>query len=349
MSKFSTKFAGYCVTVFVTLGVTPASAFGDAYTQVRTPLQLSIAPPLQLPNDKCTVYGLSVGLLRVGIHTKVAHEVLGLDGEDVIGLQIAGFDTYSRELYGAQVSGVFSSNSKSLIGLQLSGLGNFADSMPFGLQFALVANYLKHEMGFGAQLAAVCNESQSGTGLQAALGWNQCTSGAGLQLAIANIAIKEFSGIQFGLFNWGESKSGRIEAAHEFKEGHILSYGRPTSSHAGVGDMSGLQLGLANKSSALQGIQFAFVWNDAKESTGLQMGALNTTDNMTGLQFGLLNLCSKATVGTQVGIFNQAEHVTGVQFGLFNRTETMTGIQIGLLNIIKENPVLLLPLVNAHF
>lgn len=349
MNRFAVRWAVYSASVVVMLGSDLALALGDAYPQVWTPLQLSLAPPMQLPNDGCIVCGLSAGLLRVGVHSKIPHEVLGKDGVDVIGVQIAGFDSYSKELYGAQVSGVFSSNSRCLIGLQLSGIGNFADSMPFGVQLGLVANYLKHDMGLGAQLAGVCNESQTGNGLQAALGWNQCATGAGLQLAMANNAISAFTGIQFGLFNWGESKSGRVEASHEFKEGHTLSYGRPTYSHLGVGDMCGLQVGLINKSSTLRGIQFGLIWSDAQDSMGLQAGALNTTDNITGVQFGLLNRCRKITTGTQIGFFNQAEHVTGLQLGLFNRTESMTGIQIGLLNIIRENSILLLPLINAHF
>ena len=292
MNKFKLKFAAYTMTSLVALSATPALALESFWT----PLQLSLTPPLQIPNDSCTVYGLSLGLLRVGIHTKVAKDVLGADGEDVVGFQIAGYDSYSRDLYGAQLSGFFSSNSKSLVGLQMSGMANFADSMPFGFQVAGLANYLKTDLGFGVQLAGVCNESQSETGLQAALGWNQCVSGVGLQMAIANTAVKDFTGVQFGLFNWGEGKSGRVEKRHEIVDGRIQSYGRPTSSHQGVGDMRGLQVGLVCKASDLYGIQCGLIWNDANDATGLQLGALNTAETMTGIQLGLLNVITENSV-----------------------------------------------------
>jgi len=127
---------------------------------------------MQIPNEPCAVYGVSLGLLRVGIHTKVAHEVLGEDGEDVVGLQIGGYDAYSRELYGVQVSGVFSSNSKSLAGFQVSGIGNFAQSIPCGFQVAGFFNYVKRDVGVALQAAGLCNECESGLVLQLAIGWN---------------------------------------------------------------------------------------------------------------------------------------------------------------------------------
>lgn len=345
MNKFKRKFAAYTMTSLVALSATPALALDSFWT----PLQLSLTPPLQIPNDSCTVYGLSLGILRVGVHTKVAKDVLGLDDEDVVGLQIAGYDSYSRELYGAQLSGFFSSNSKSLVGFQMSCIGNFADDIPFGFQLAGLANYLKNDLGFGLQLAGVCNECRSGTGLQAALGWNQCVSGVGLQMAIANTAINEFTGVQFGLFNWGEGQSGRVEKRHEVLEGRIQSYGRPANFHQGVRDMRGLQVGLANKSSDLYGVQCGLIWNDVNNISGLQFGALNTAEVVTGIQIGLLNSHPRIMTGVQWGIINRADHVTGVQLGIFNRAETMTGIQLGLLNVITENTVLLLPVINAHF
>ncbi|MCX7008928.1 MAG: hypothetical protein NTY53_17060 [Kiritimatiellaeota bacterium] len=339
------KFAVMLVACVLTASTTPALALEPFWT----PLQLSAWPPVQIPNDSCTVYGLSLGLFRVGIHAKVAHEVLGEDGEDVVGFQISGYDAYSRELYGAQFAGFFSSNSKSIVGLQASGLGNFADNMPFGGQLAGLANYLKHDLGCGFQLAGFCNECQAEVGVQAALGWNHCESGVGLQLAIANSAKNDFMGVQCGLFNWGAEKSGRVEATHEFKEGHILSYGRPSNVHQGVDDMRGVQFGLVSKASDLYGIQCGLVWNDAQDARGIQLGGLNTAAIMTGLQIGFLNLHPKSMTGVQLGLFNTAESMTGVQLGFFNRAESMTGIQIGLLNVIKENSVRLLPLINAHF
>jgi hypothetical protein len=319
----------------MTLGLAPAREVEPFNNQFWTPLQLSVWPPLQAPNTSCTVYGLSLGLFKVGIHAKVPHEVLGEDAEDVVGFQIGGYESCSRELYGAQVSGFFSSNSKNLVGLQASLIENLADTMPCGIQFAGFANYLKNDLGFGLQLAGLWNQCRSETGVQAAFGWNECDSGVGLQLALlANSAVKDFTGVQFGAFNWGEKKHGRIEHTHESKEGHLLSHGRPTVAHLGVTDMRGIQLGLVGKAETLTGIQVGLIWSDATDAAGLQVGAINSVTTMTGLQ---------------LGFFNTADAMTGVQLGFYNHADTMTGIQIGLINVIKENTLLLIPLVNAHF
>jgi hypothetical protein len=346
MNKFKLRFAACATASLVVLNATPALALESFWT----PLQLSLTPPVQLPNESCTVYGLSLGMLRVGIHTKLPKDALGLDHEDVVGLQLAGYDCYAKELYGAQAALFFASCSQRLIGLQMSGVGNFAHDMPLGVQLGGLANYLRSGMGVGGQLAGICNEYQTGAGVQAALGWNQCVSGTGLQLAVANTAISDFTGLQFGLFNWGEGRNGRVEKRHEIMDdGRVQSFGRPTSSHTGVGELLGVQAGLVNKAVELYGVQAGLLWNDAAMVRGLQVGALNTAEGVAGIQFGLLNSRPKAVTGVQVGLINRADHVTGVQVGFFNLAKSMTGIQLGLLNIIEENAVLLLPLVNAHF
>ena len=349
MSTFVRLTLGAALAVLCASSGAPARAIEPFNEQFWTPVQISIWPPVQIPNDSCTVYGLSLGLLRVGIHEKVVHDALGDDAEDVIGFQGALYDSYSRNLYGVQLSGCFSSCSKNLIGAQASLIGNMADRIPCGVQCAGLANYVKRDVGFGIQLAGFCNEAASLTGVQAALAWNQCESGAGLQFSLANAAYKEYSGIQLGLFNWGEAKHGRIERNRETKDGHILSQGRATSSHDGVGDLRGLQFGLVSKAVDFYGAQCGLAWNDARDGAGLQFGFLNTADTMVGVQAGLLNWHTQSMTGLQVGLFNRATSMTGLQLGLFNQASTMTGIQIGLLNVIKENTALLIPLVNAHF
>lgn len=345
MNKFKLKFAALVMIHLMALSVMPTLALESFWT----PLQLSLTPPVQLPNENCTVYGLSAGLLRVGIHTKLPKDVLGLDHEDIVGLQLAGYDGYVRELYGAQAAFFFTSSSKRLIGLQMSGIGNFADNIPFGFQVVGLANYVKSDLGLGGQLAGFCNECQTVNGVQAALAWNQCVSGVGLQMAIANTAIQDFTGAQFGLFNWGEGQSGRIEKNHEVLDGRIQSYGRPANFHQGVRDMHGLQAGLVNKASNLYGIQCGLIWNDANNASGLQFGALNTVETMTGLQIGLLNVHSDTMTGVQLGLFNRTRDMTGLQLGFFNWAETMVGIQLGLFNSIKKGFLPLSPFINANF
>jgi len=345
MKKFTYRCAAYALLALLSWSATPARALESLWT----PLQLSLTPPVQLPNESCTVYGLSAGLLRVGVHTKLPKDVLGLDHEDVVGLQLAGYDCYAKELIGVQAALFFASCSQRLIGLQMSGVGSFTHDLLFGVQMSGLANYVRSDMVAGGQLAGLCNECQTGSGFQAALGWNQCVSGAGLQLAAANTAISAFMGLQFGLFNWGEGTSGRVEKRHEIQDGRIQSFGRPTSSHAGVGELLGVQAGLVNKAVELYGAQAGLLWNDARMARGLQIGAVNTAEGVAGIQCGLLNSRPKSVTGLQVGLINRADHVTGVQVGFYNHTKSMTGIQLGLLNIIEENNVLLIPLINAHF
>lgn len=334
MNKYTVTLAGFALAGWITLGLAPARATEPFNDQSWTPLQLSVWPPFQAPNTSCTVYGLSLGLFKVGLHTKLQRDVLGEDAEDVIGFQIGGYEACSRELYGAQISGFFSSNSKNLVGLQASLIENFADTIPFGFQLAGFANYLKNDLGFGFQLAGLCNNCRSETGVQAAIGWNDCDSGVGLQFALANSAVKDFAGIQLGVFNWGEKKQGRVEHTRETKDGQLQSHGRPTIAHLGVADMRGVQLGLVSKAADLNGLQVGLIWSDATDAAGLQVGAINTATTMAGVQLGLIN---------RVGA------MSGVQLGLFNHADSMTGLQIGLINVIKENTLLLTPLVNAHF
>ena len=151
---------------------------------------------------------------------------------------------------------------------------------------------------------------------------------------MVNSTVQDFAGIQLGAINWGEKKHGRIEHTHESKDGQILSHGRPTLEHLGVADMRGVQLGLVSKAADLNGLQGGLIWSDATDAAGLQVGAINTATTMAGAQLGL---------------FNRAGAMTGVQLGLFNHADTMAGLQIGLINVIKENTLLLTPLVNAHF
>lgn len=265
------------MALLMTLGSMPAFATEPSSNDRSwAPLQVSLWPPLQVPNGNCTIYGVSMGLV-VGIHTNRNVS----EGEDVVGLQAGLFGAYARVLYGAQITGFYSSNSGGLVGFQGSGLINSADNIPFGVQMAGLINSTAHDLGLGLQVALVCND---------------CESGAGLQLAAINEADRYFTGVQIGLCNWGEGKSKWIENSHEMQNGHIQSHGHHSNSRQGVDDMRGLQLGLVNKASDMYGIQCGLLWNDAACVRGLQLGLFNSADTMAGLQIGLINIIHDNTV-----------------------------------------------------
>ena len=247
-----------------TLAPAPARAQEASDTEL-TPLQLSIYPPLELPNGNCTVYGLSLGIVLVGLHTIEEHEsYLGKGSDTVIGLQICGLLSFASEL----------------CGLQVSGFANNAMTMPCGLQVAGVLNYLGSDMGVGLQVAG---------------GWNRCASGAGLQVAILNEADKNFTGIQAGLFNFGGDLSDNVQVG-SFNPLVVISLINYVCISPGVEDMRGLQVGLVNKASDMYGIQCGLLWNRAKCARGLQLGLVNRAETLEGFQVGLVNLIKESPV-----------------------------------------------------
>jgi hypothetical protein len=262
-----------CVVVLIalamlflmTLGLAPARAQEVASDTVLTPIQFSIYPPVELPNENCHVYGLSLGVVLVGLHTIEEHSsYLGQGSDTVIGLQICGLLSFAREL----------------CGLQVSGFANNATTMPWGLQVAGVLNYIGGDMGVGLQVAG---------------GWNRCASGAGLQLAMLNEADKDFAGIQAGLLNFGGSLSENVQFGG-LNPLVIISAITYVCTAPGVEDMRGLQLGLVNKASDMYGIQCGLIWNHAKCARGLQLGLINTADSMAGFQVGLVNIIKESPV-----------------------------------------------------
>jgi len=262
-----------CVVVLIALimpslmtaGLAPARAQELAADKLWTAFQFSVYPPLELPNETCSVYGLSLGVVLVGLHTIEENEsYLGKGSDTIIGLQICGLMSFVRELRGFQVS----------------GFANNATTMPWGLQVAGVLNYIDRNMGVGLQVAG---------------GWNRCESGAGLQLAILNEADKDFAGIQAGLFNFGGNLSDNVQLGG-INPLIIISLVDYICVSPGVKDMHGLQVGLVNKASDMSGIQCGLLWNDAKCARGLQLGLINRADSMAGFQVGLVNIIKESSV-----------------------------------------------------
>jgi hypothetical protein len=265
MSRCVVALVAFVMPLLATLGSAPVRADDVPAGELYTPLHLSIYPPLELPNENCHVYGLSLGVVLVGLHTIEEHgRYLGEGSDTVIGLQICGLMTFAKELRG----------------LQVSSFANNARAMPWGLQVAGVLNYIGGDMGCGLQVAA---------------GWNRCESGAGLQLAVLNEADKEFAGLQAGLFNFGGNLSESVQfgGLNPLIVIILINY---VCSSPGVDDMRGLQVGLVNKASDMYGIQCGLLWNHAKCAGGLQLGLINTADSMAGFQVGLVNIIKESSV-----------------------------------------------------
>ena len=265
MNRGVVALSAFVMTLLATLGCAPIRAEEVSAGTLYTPLQLSIYPPVELPNETCHVYGLSLGVVLVGLHTIEEHgSYLGEGSDTVIGLQICGLLSFARELRG----------------LQVSGFANNAKAMPWGLQVAGVLNYVGGDIGCGLQVAG---------------GWNRCESGAGLQVAILNEADKEFAGIQAGLFNYGGHLSENVQfmGLNPLVIVSVISY---VCIAPGVDEMRGLQAGLVNKAADMYGIQCGLLWNHAKCARGLQLGLVNTADSMAGFQVGLVNIIKESSV-----------------------------------------------------
>ena len=265
MNRFGVVLVALVMLFLMPLGLVPARAQEVDSDTLSTPIQFSVYPPLELPTENCHVYGLSLGVILVGLHTIEEHEsYLGKGSDTVIGLQICGLMTFAKELRGVQAS----------------SFANNATTLPWGLQVAGILNYIDRDMGVGLQVAG---------------GWNRCESGAGLQLAMLNEADKNFAGIQAGLFNFGGNLSDNVQIG-DINPLILISLVNYVCVSRGVEDMRGLQLGLVNKASDMYGIQCGLLWNHAKCARGLQLGLINRAETMAGLQIGLVNIIRESAV-----------------------------------------------------
>ncbi len=165
----------------------------------------------------------------------------------------------------------------------------------------------------------------------------------GLRFSLPYSECEEACGLAFGFVNHVESSAFDIGvgAGNCVDDGSALQVGLMNSANLeiivlpflgqGPADAAACQLGLINLASD---------W-------GLQVGALNFSSG-SGLQLGAVNF--GGFDGVQAGLFyNDAYEARGLQIGLVNVARSLTGVQVGIVNVIKDGPVPLMPLVNAHF
>ncbi len=99
----------------------------------------------------------------------------------------------------------------------------------------------------------------------------------------------------------------------------------------------------------VRGVQIAPVYGQCNSKvSGVQIGLINKTSALAGVQLGPVHLADVAK-GMQLGIINTATSVKGLQIGVINVTGDMQGIQVGLVNIIKNSKLPFMIVANAKF
>lgn len=184
------------------------------------------------------------------------------------------------------------------------------------------------QIGVWGERAQLCSKDRAVRGLRLSLPYSECEEACGLALGAVNHAGSVALAVEAGAVNV-------------------------------VDDGNALQAGLMN-SANLQIIVLPYLGSGAADAAACQLGLLNLSSEWA-LQVGALNMCSGAGLqlgavnvgglaGVQAGLlYNDAHDARGLQVGLVNVAKTMSGVQIGVVNVIRESPVPLLPLVNAHF
>ena len=133
-----------------------------------------------------------------------------------------------------------------------------------------------------------------------------------------------------------------------------------------IHNVTGVSLGIGSNVDTLDGLQWDFIYNNARKVRGVKaagfyntadivygmQGSLVTVNNrdLKGLQSGLVNISQGEVTGVQWGLVNLAHgHVTGVQLGLVNYVNSIKGLQLGLLNIARNGYLPAMIFINGRF
>ncbi len=159
------------------------------------------------------------------------------------------------------------------------------------------------------------------------LGYGKNLDLLGVDVGVVN-ELRTLIGIQAGLVNFS---CGMIDDLH--KGGVIAGLQAALIANLALGDLFGIQIGLAN---------------DARNVYGCQIGGLinHSAENLYGLQVGLINLCNAYPffedfriqeptwniLGMQIGAINRARFIFFSQTGLvMSEADTVWGLQYGTL------------------
>lgn len=151
-----------------------------------TPLQLSLANPVQVAPDTWSVAGLRINLIW-GENFNLA----GIDAGLANGLN--GFGA------GLQAGGVWNFVAGDFHGIQFSGLVNYTAGSVFGLQAAGIANAAGRGDPLRGLQVSLLNYAGDLYGGQIGL-YNTSATSVGIQLGLVN-TTKELQGLQIGLIN----------------------------------------------------------------------------------------------------------------------------------------------------
>lgn len=184
------------LVALVLAAVTPSSARAEK-GETKSPISLSLFPPVQIVPEKGSVYGFRLNLYGVN------HNVSGLDiglvnrvENDFVGLQWLGFGWVKGNLQGAQWNYITNVTKGTMEGVQF-GIVDLAGKKSAGAQLGVVT-WAKTGLT-GAQLGVV-DYAETFTGLQFGL-VNVTDNLTGLQLGLVNVAKNGFLPV-FPLFNF---------------------------------------------------------------------------------------------------------------------------------------------------
>lgn len=180
------------------------------------------------------------------------------------------------DVYGIRINLAFGSN-QNVTGLDVGGVNVVARNQ------------------FGAQLGLI-NLSENSAGLCAGV-MNYTTRLGGGQLGLLNTAQDSMTGIQAaGLMNLSDHVKGVQVHCGILGNGAVTVAGAQFVLLAGYNltdNVNGLQLAMfgfnyANES--VNGVQFAMLYNYAKNVNGLQLSLVNACETLSGVQIGLVNI-----------------------------------------------------------
>ena len=200
----------------------------SAETHPMTPVVISLADPIQFPQDNYNVVGLRWDIFYGNNFT-----VTGLD----FGLVGRVNDSFTGLALDAAswVEG-------DAVGAQLSGLANIVKGNATGLQIGSVVNY-NHGVFTGAQ-AGLVNYDGTLAGLQlGGLNWDKGIC-YGLQVGAGNVSVNEVRGWSLGVMNYTERLTGLQLGV--FNIAGEIGSGLQIGCFNGAPKFSGLQIGILN-------------------------------------------------------------------------------------------------------
>ena len=133
-----------------------------------------------------------------------------------------------------------------------------------------------------------------------------------------------------------------------------------------IHDVRGVSLGIGSNVDSLYGLQWDFIYNNAKEVRGIKAAYFYETADVVwgaqgafisvnrqevkGLQGGFINIARGEVTGAQFGLYNQVGDLHGLQLGFVNNARHISkGLQVGLLNIAKNGWLPFMVIVNGRF